>query len=380
MKERTKKYLKLSLILYVVILCIAVVGTLAWFDFNREVEIAPQDEAKIMSGKNLDICVVDAEGKASSWGNSIEIDKPEKMPDISMNPDGTFWYPKPSALDKNDNIICGKEGKGCFDNVTDKDGYFVKIPLKVRANKALSVYLDDSSFVKGISIVEGETSTTSQDAIAGAARVAFFEGSTLKTVWVPNENYQLGMTADGGFKVDLTGKPEGGYKYLNVVDDMVPEGRENLDWDSRLISVGDAALVSGEGTDDDTKPLYVNEATPLLTFDEAGEKELTVYVWIEGTDREAKTALAGGTIAYELMLIGVEAKAEPLIDINAVTYDSGSFFCEGENVNTKILYSVDGEKWTIYGPNNPNVADIKYICVAETATEKRGPSREFTVS
>ena len=382
MKESTKKYLKLSLILYVVILSVAVIGTLAWFNVNRTVRI-PNDEANILTGKNVEICIKKEDEKDEKWGSTIELTQIDKIPDVSMTPDGTFWYP--TTLNKEDGLIYGSEGRGLYANVTNDEGYFVKIPLKVRSNMALSVYLDGTSYIKGNSIDENETVTVNPDAIAGASRVAFFEvkngSKTLKTVWIPNEKYQLIEDANKQYRVNLIGAAEPNYSYLNVKNGILEsENTATEKWQANQLSVGENALVSCEDSSDESKPVYVRDAVPLLTFEEAGVKELEIYVWIEGTDRESNTALAGGSISYALSLIGVEAKEEPAIDIAQVTYSNGGFYVGEEDVSAQILYSVDNVNWTAYAPNNPKVSKIKAIRVAETKTTKLGEPREFSIS
>ena len=382
MKQSTKKYFKLSLILYVVILSLAVVGTLAWFIFNKSVHVSPEEDAEISAGKNVEICINDG---SDQWGNSIKLQNTGKMPDVSMTPDGVFWFP--TLLDENDEIITGENGKGLYSNVTEANGYFVKIPLKVKANKALNVYLDSESFVKGVAIEKDTTDdqTTSKDAIAGAARVAFFErtsdgGKELKTIWEPNEKYQL-VVGNGGDPSVIFDGAKMDMMYLNVEGDTVPEDAQTIAWKtehSNLLSVGENALVSRNVLADGTEHIDVKEAKVLLKFEAAGEKEIDIYIWIEGTDRESKTLLSGGSISYEIKLVGVEEKAEPTVNINDVEFKSGIFYSGGIDICDKILWSKDGNTWSGYTSiNNPNVNEIRYIRIKETATTKLGPIREL---
>ena len=375
MKESTKKYLKLSLILYVVILAVAAVGTLAWFQYSREV--APTDEGNIISGKNVDICVNDGN---DLWGNEISVERGHQIPDISMTPEGVFYYPR--ALDENDELLTGDAGKGLYLDVSNENGYFIKVPVKIRSNEPISVYLQNTSFVSGASITETEGYVSTPDAIAGAVRVAFFEVTggtkTLKTVWVPNDRYQL---YGGTGEVNLSGSPDvNGYSYLKVQDNTVKKGDETGTWSDDLLTVGDNELVSCNNSADENEIVYVNDATPILTFDTAGVKELEVYIWIEGTDREAKTVLSGGVISYELNFIGVEDKAVSAVDVAQVAYSNGSFVYNGKDISDSILYSLDGRDWTQYQEGTPHLSDIKYIRVKETESEKLGEVREFTVA
>ena len=53
MKENTKRYVKLSIILYIVILSVALVGTLAWFVFKQSATITTEENSKIVAGEYL---------------------------------------------------------------------------------------------------------------------------------------------------------------------------------------------------------------------------------------------------------------------------------------------------------------------------------------
>lgn len=379
MKGNTKKYLKLSLILYVVILSVAIVGTLAWFVLDRKVEVTPEATSKVTAGKNVEISI----DGSDSWGNEIKLQQVEKMPDVSMTPDGTFWYPT-TLNEEDDSLKTGEAGKGFYRDVTNADGYFIKIPLKIKANEDINLYLDRDSFVKGTDLDESEgSSTTSKNAIAGAARVAFFERKgetkTLKTVWEPNEKYQLFNEGENSY-VKFDGQAED-MKYLNVIGNTVPEDEQTILWEKDKLSIGQNKLVSryavGEGEEKE-EHVDINRATVLLELKAGEVSYLDIYIWIEGTDRESHTLLSGGSIDYKISLVGAKAKGEPEIDIEKVVFDNG-FKYNGEDVNDQILWSKDGERWSIFSlVGNPNVSDIKYIRVKETEDTTLGPIREFT--
>lgn len=375
MKENSKKYVKLSIILYIVILSVALVGTLAWFVFEQTAEIKTSENGKITAGEYLEIAIDDKNDETpDEWLSKIELASPAQYPDISVTPDGRAWYPV--ELDDDDNVKIG-EDRACID-VTDVKGYFVKLNLKVRASKSLNVYLHNGSEVQGLNPDKTDANNSfSKDAIAGAARVGFFdESGSVITVWVPNEKYELASDASS---INYSGNAEGSYKYLNVSDAGNVSG--DSAWDSEKISVGNNALAT------DT---MANEAIPLLSFDGAGEKKLTVYVWIEGTDREANTVLSGGNIKFNLKLVGIPKKAAAEnsdIDINAVVFNKtdGSFTYNGDEMGNEILYGFDADAVnTPYAEGDPNLANVDsgsklYIRTAETKDYALGDIREITV-
>lgn len=375
MKENSKKYVKLSIILYIAILSVALVGTLAWFVFEQTAEIKTSENGKITAGEYLEIAMDDGNDETpDEWLSKIELASPAQYPDISVTPNGKAWYPV--ELNDDDTVIVGEDG-ACID-VTDEKGYFVKLNLKVRASKSLNVYLNNGSEVQGLNPNKTDANNSfSKDAIAGAARVGFFdENGNVITVWVPNEKYELASDASS---IEYDGNAEASYKYLNVSDGGNISGESA--WDSEKLSVGSSALAT------DT---MANEAIPLLSFDEAGEKKLTVYVWIEGTDREANTVLSGGSIKFNIKLVGIPKKAAAEnsdLDINAVVFNKadGSLTYNGEAMGNEILYGFDADDVdTPYAENDPNLVNLEsgsklYIRTAETRDYALGDIREITV-
>ena len=385
MKENTKKYVKLSIILYIVILSVALITTLAWFTFEKSATISTEEDSKIIAGDYLEICLNDG---SNNWVTDMKLAQSVQYPDVSLTPEGKIWYPV--SLDENDQLFVDDAGKnGVYRDVTNDEGYFIKLNLKVRASRGLDVYLHSDSFVRGnmektdanITVDENTNISFSKDAVAGAARVAFFDSEGVKMVWIPNEKYNLVIDEETGKPINFLqdGTPEGEYKYLNVVDDTVPSGNEYCKWDDDLLSYGDNVLASTEGSYSS-----INDAKPILSFAEAGEKELTVYIWVEGSDREANTLLSGGVLQYNLKLVGIERKASASLDISNVAYSGGKliYASSGDEVGSEILYSYNAKTWTPYTTNNPNLAggnSVLYVRAKETATEMAGTIKEIPI-
>ena len=361
MKENTKRYVKLSIILYIVILSVALVGTLAWFIYDKSAIVSTEDNAKIIAGEYLEIKLKDQ----TEWQSEIKLASDKQYPDISYNPETkSFYYP--TQLDANDGLILNKPGV-CID-VTDSSGYFMKIELTVRASKGMKVYLDNTSFFKGVNENENV-----KDYVAGAARVAFYAGDDLKTVWVPNPTYEYKIAADGTGTVKTDGTPETTQKFIKMKADGTIEGLG--DWNTDNFSIGNDSLATAG---------VAGDAISILDFAEAGEQDLTIYVWVEGTDRESVTALAGGSFNYEIKLIGISKNSNNSLNIDDVNYRTGELFyaSTGEEAGGELLYSYNGKDWAQYSDSNPAFAKGKkvvYVRAKETATEMAGPVKEIII-
>ena len=366
MKKNTRSYVKLSIILYIVILSVALVSTLAWFVFKQSATIDTEESSKIVVGEYLEICI-DDDTKEDEWTNHIGDSKTLQFPDVSVMPDGTVWYPK--TLDDSDGLLAG-EANYINMNGSTAGAYLKKIDIKVRASKALDVYLSDNSFVSGLLDAEtDEDGKMNRDLIAGAARVAFFENGNANLVWVPNYKYELLADKSG---VNMNGTPEEGYKYIQGVSGEITYGT----WDEGKVLVGDndTALATTN---------TIRESKPFLSFTEAGEKKISIYVWIEGTDRESNTVLSGGSIKYKLEFIGIEAKSDSTYDINGISIgeDGRLMRADGsEALSGEVLYSIDGKEWTAYTEGgSPLIRDSArvYIRANETAAQRLGEIRQI---
>lgn len=372
MKENTKRYVKLSIILYIVILCVALVGTLAWFIYDKSAIVSTEDNAKITVGDYMEIKLK----SDSDWSSEIRFGDNVQYPDVSLNPETKeVWYP--TSLDADDNLWYGEDGKGKYKNVTDEDGYFAKIELEVRASKGMSVYLHRDSSLKGNEITETEGEIITKNAIAGAARVAFYdaESENFTMLWVPNSTYEyVGTDENDNPKVNVAGTPEESYNYIKVENNIVASAD----------AIGAWSNVSTNNLATDTE---VGEAIPILEFEEAGQvKDLTIYIWIEGTDRESKTPFSGGILGYSLKLIGLpKSAATDTAAIDDIVFKNGElvYSSTGKVAGGEVLYSYDNENWTTYNATNPDLAkksEVLYVRMRETATELAGPVKEIALN
>ena len=388
MKENTKRYVKLSIILYIVILSVALVGPLAWFVYEKSATVKTEDESRIVVGEYLEICFDDHDDDPNNdeWVTDIGVTNVAKFPDVSVTPNGKVWYPV--SLNEGDKLLVGDDSQGVYRNVTaTPEGYYVRLDLKIRASRGLTVYLHNDSYVRGdmtktdanVKVDENTEVSFSRDAVAGASRVGFFdENGNAKCVWVPNANYQLLFDEETGDVNGFaqTGAAESEYLYLNVDEasnNRVDEGAEYEKWSSDLIYTGTLAI---DGN--------VNDAKPIVTFTDAGEQKVSLYIWVEGSDREANTVLSGGSISYLLKFVGIDPKVTSNVNIDDVSYDSGKlvYTSSGNEVGGEILYSYDAQSWTPYNTKNPDLTkgnSVLYVRAKETANEQAGEIKEIPI-
>ena len=109
---------------------------------------------------------------------------------------------------------------------------------------------------------------------------------------------------------------------------------------------------------------WINDAAPLITFDEddfkegIAERELIIKIWIEGTDREADKAFTDGQLKYNFSFVGInkESFESSNAELNAkkiVSDGQKLYYQMGETreeiVTSNLLqYSYNGIDWNSY--------------------------------
>ncbi len=407
MKTSAKKMIKLSIILYGVLLCAALVTALGWFVLDRTAGIESAENMTITAGSNLEISL-----DGEHWDQKQTPTLSHTCPDITG--DGiNFWYP--NTLDENDTPLFGSPDTflniNAIDDRFDRSQYYVDVVLHFKTSGNSAVYLQKTSTVQPMDPDTNDAmgGEMPNDAIAGAVRVAFYEiprdrvddpdyqpaAADLKCIWIPNDKYEIYGTTqtdeDGntvnGFAFTDNGTREDSYGYLAPVTDG--DGNRTFDvftWSaedyaSGKVLVGSAlaanTYTNGDGT---VIPAMTHGAVPLLDFgDSTGmtEKTMLIRIWIEGTDREAHTYLNSGDIQYTFDFITIEKEDSTL---KTVTYANGDLaYADGSPVATgELLYSYDGIAWAPYSTTNhpgltndlytdDNGDQVLFVKLAETA-------------
>ena len=173
MKATTKKWLRLSAILYVVILVGVTVSTFAWFLFEDTVTLQSEKNMHITAGNKLEISFLDEAGKPTGYSSWLENQTPEDVTYPDITGDGeTFYFP--NALDGTDSpypelyqtITYGTE---------NRDAYYITVNLQFRTTIPMDIYLSHTyengvkreSYVRGLDYMNGISGTITNESRFG---------------------------------------------------------------------------------------------------------------------------------------------------------------------------------------------------------------------
>ena len=401
----TKKWVRLSVVLYIVILAVIGVATFAWFLFDETATLQTANNMQITAGNKLEIVLVDRswnpirdeEGKlVSDWSSSQGVSTEDfTYPDITG--DGLHFY-FPKALDGDDQPYASSDSYlEITDDFKDRDLYYITVCVKFRTTLPMDIYLANGSVVAGVEDLEDGSyenksifGNVSRDSIAGAIRVAFIEYTAdseyiLKNVWVPNDKYQLSYRDAAANESSIDGKVaefttdgarEDFIGFLTESTDgatMVKQPYDITSYINRKVTLGSQPMaVAG-----DTGVPMINESASLLSFtatdiEQGGgiaEKRLIIKIWVEGTDREADKAFMDGRLNYMFKFSGIDKAVYAENDNDDIVCNGSSFYYRSTNVavGASVLeYSYNGIDWTPYSgqlstvPENTTSVYVRY--------------------
>lgn len=381
-KASTKKWLRLAVVLYIVILSVVAVTSLAWFVFEDTTSLQTSENyMKIIGGGELAIAVLPDDQSGVELGNysteqllagraPAQTEEAEQDPDAEegdeafegyvypdISGDGkTFYYPRFVHVEDGVNIPPAEYTDGNYVTITQANGnmdsYMSVVRLGFRSASPMSVYLHNKSSVTG-------------QAIANAVRVAFYSREDDTTfVWCPNETKAEDV------------------KYLSLVNgNIVEKSYEAGSFLRRDVLMGSSQLAStyDESDPNESKPnAMINNAFPIVTFTEEdfatqgyAYKEVYVYIWVEGTDPDALDRNKDQTLEYALYFIGIDKEINSL-ELNKIVYEGGKLRYNGEQT-PQFDYSTDGITWRRYvNELQLGGATTFYVRFAETASTQPG--------
>ena len=276
---KKKRNTKVSSIIYESIFAILalVVVSYAWFAFSNQASTTGIDLEVIGA---IDISI---SNDGNNWSKSTSISPQDKMALSELSGDGiNLFYP----------VISNKEVQGYTDvsEFSQTDVSYLEFKFYISSSGPVSIY-----YGVDCSVVPLDNSKLA-DNIAGAIRVACFETTggkkpTSSIVWAPNSTYQYSNGA-----VNKSGTVEDMYTYATSSS-------------TTLKTISTNGAVSGVSTDKkfiwgDISEQMIADMDPITTINtEYGKEasvELTVRIWVEGTDREAVRELLGGQFKVHL--------------------------------------------------------------------------------
>ncbi len=330
MKTRTLLSATIMLIFMVVTLSTA---TFAWFSVSRSAT-AETTEITATAGGDLQICTDN-----KSWSDTADItlsDYNSSVLDLSGSGDGTFYS----------QVTPGEDSYAVAELAT---GSVVEFDLYFKSSSAMSVYLSSGSSVDPLEDVnEPETrpseyatssASFSQDVIAGAVRVAFTEDDgdeenttdNVNLLWEPNNDYKL--SASGTKYLFSTGNDADPAEYVTGASTT-----------TKASSLGSKFLSTSSDT---TETFSAVDYNSIAYLDGSNSTKVTVRVWVEGTDREAIQAAAGGKFSISLAFEAVDTVKEdaPVAGTDYAVSSDGQtiYFAAG----TEYLVSGSGTDYTL---------------------------------
>ncbi len=376
MKKKLNKTVKYAIALYVALLGVALVVIFALFVFDRKDEKRKEDDITLTASGDLEISL-----DRENWDKKQVPKASYSCPIITS--DGVNFNYSDSFGTEDD----ADEMKGSF-NINSRDDrgeFYVDMVLHFRASGNSTVYLQSTSFVKGVDMTTNgdDGKTVPNGAVAGALRVAFYEipadkaadtsyqptENDLRFIWIPNERYEIASDAEGKLSFKNNGTGETSYGYLDPTSNEI-KAWNAADYALGKVAVGNVGLATGSSTANGTEYFMINNATPLLDFGgsaEPEEKTMLIRIWVEGTDREARSRLESDMVRYKFNFISIDKQAPSEADVAAlkgITYDGErlSYAAQGYDFSKNhILYSYDGITWVPYSPTNHPGFDNLYI-------------------
>ncbi len=398
--------------LYGVLLCVALIFIFAMFVFEQAKGTENENDMTITANGNLEVSL-DREG----WNQKQTPEYTCSCPIITS--DGVNFYYSDTLNIADDSLLNEENDFFQINSRDDRSSFYIDVVAHFRSSANSTVYLQSSSFIKGVKLDTddaGDANVTNA-AIAGALRVAFYEipadkindaayqptANDLKCIWIPNANSELHTDAEGKLTFKNNGTREEAYGYLTSTESGTL-GEMNTwsaaDYASGKIAVGNGGLATKTATADGMEYTMINGATPLLDFDgsQNAEKTMMIRIWVEGTDREAQSRLNSDMVRYKFDFLAIEKQyptSEDIAALESITYDAEIGLVYGAQgysfSNNPVLYSYDGITWTPYGEtNHPGISDglytkangdrVLFIKLIETAETKPSEYREILIA
>ena len=275
-------------------LFITISVTFSWFVFTKDTDI----NSIISSVTKAGSVSISKDGEI--WGSKLELNIDSGNLTITeYSGNGDYLYLP---------IIEGREVIGYFlpndTTVMSSPGY-LEAKVIIKTDIPIHLYLSQESTISPVDL------DNPLDYIAGALRVSIIAEGQDPFIWAPNATYQLN---DDG-TVNPNGQAESKYSYVknnNINNNNVIENTEE-----NLVII-DNSEQNAFGVSDDKRFVWGNlldidnyeyEVLPIFSTDKeltgVLQKEITIRIWVEGTDREAVSSLLGGKFNIKLSFLAV---------------------------------------------------------------------------
>jgi len=357
------KNVKSSFIKLLILIIALVVVSYAWFYEAKETGVGSYTIAT-MSFNNVEMSLDEGE----TWSMSGNLFIPtEFLFENEITGDGSTFYRAANKNEDGDPI-------GFVPALVNED--YLEFNIRFKATKDSSLFLEQGSYVRpsagilstdliGPSVERISTGGDySRDLIASAVRVAlidsdyiddeFVHKSEAALVWAPNPNVEM-VYNSGIYTPILNSNNQQDYKhYFYDGDNYVLENVANIK---------DIIGANAVGHDSGGDPLITSVISEQV-------KQITIRVWIEGTDREALTELKGGQFFISFSFVGITK----LFDTVPPTVTVSGSNISGYDATMEHSANF-GLTWIKYADNiNPSFPTGTTVRVRKSETENFFPS------
>lgn len=320
MKNLNKNFRKKSLIIInlFLILTLMTVSVYSWFAVHVDNRVDAYD-VQVHADSDLELSF-----DGTNWSNSLNIENyivkdlavTKRLNMVEITSDGSTSFYKPQLNQKPNYAEVSLTGNW---TPAEENKDFLQLKIKMRSVDELNVYLSsDSVAVPNASVLTGADSDNiselgefSKDCVVGALRVGFINATDNKpVVWITNPKFHLNNVV--GTK-EFT-------MHVNETPTAYPPDSDSFDWNNPLEHWYYAKNAQDNfelltfpseytfyqlpetvsSVDDDASKTLLTTLTRANANDTYCEGEVTINVWIEGCDNEARKALVGGEFHLSL--------------------------------------------------------------------------------
>lgn len=346
-----KKKISISAITLFFLIVISIGGTLAWF-INYGTNQIEGTEVTVSAGNVMELSL-----DGVNYSSTLLMDdfaaKQLNMQDVTG--DGvTFLRPvlgetqvaadgkdlseskhiiTVAQPDLNSTWLTAKSTAECDEQGTNyADADYISFTIYFRASTQMEVYLTSTSFVEpknengNYSPYAAKENEFSRDWIAAASRIAFVDNNkTVRMLWAPLSDRKLFYDVTGerkGYKITQIAEhtPKVGEFYYYYLDETEQAYQQcNYRFFNQVSNTANNAvgytntpIYTKIQSSTAAKSQNERPVAELTLNSETGfyEGSVTVNIWIEGCDNEARRALAGGNIHFAFVFAGFEIEKQ----------------------------------------------------------------------
>lgn len=337
---QSRKTKKLIIANSLLLTFLAVGFAYAWFAANYRSSV-DGDRVEVIADSALEISFT---GEDGSWKNYLNLSDSNsginwseiEFKDITGSGDGTFFRP---ILKQDDGFAVVDTNSSLTqlgDASVNKD--YIKFDLYMRSTDPLNVYLGDGSQVQPIAS-DGSTNDKligpyanatyedkyhkssygnySKDLVAGAVRVSAANPTYNTSIdhiftWIPRPNIYLNLPTGQAFPENInelltttassTGTYTNGSPYEHTYYASAEADAPTTLSDEKTVTGDIVKNAEGTGSFDTNKGKLKLAALTVPKGNNYYQEKVTIYIWLEGCDNEARRAFVGGMFKVSLGL------------------------------------------------------------------------------